>query len=102
LYAAVQTTLHPADWTWFFPTFLRNPVPHQVLLSGFSLYEIVISIWLLTGWRLLYSSSLAALTLPGIIVFNPASLDIVFRDVAIFFTAAALTASSYKPSKKKK
>jgi DoxX-like protein len=102
IYAAVQTTLHPNDWIWFFPAFLRNSIPHQLLLTGFSLYEVALSIWLLLGWRLVYASLLAALTILGIIVFNLSTFDIVFRDVTIFFAAAALTVGSYKTSKKKK
>lgn len=102
IYAAVATTLHPDDWIWFFPAILRNFVPHSLLLTGFSIYEIVLSIWILIGWRLLYSSTLAALTLLGIIVSNLAVIDIVFRDFAIFFMAAALAVGSYKTKKLKK
>jgi hypothetical protein len=102
IYAAVETTLHPSDWIWFFPAVLRNLVPHPILLTGFSLYEVVISIWLLTGWRIMYSASLAAVTMLGIIFSNLADIDIVFRDFAIFFAALALIVGSYKTSAKKK
>src|ERR1700722_6132450 len=100
LYAAVQTTLHPDDWIWFFPQFLRNLVPHAILLTGFSLYETLLSAWLLIGWRTTYAASLAALTLLGIIVANLSDFDIVFRDVAIFFAAAGLALGSYQKTKK--
>jgi hypothetical protein len=102
IYAAVATTLHPDDWIWFFPVILRNLVPHPLLLTGFSIYEVVLSIWILIGWRLLYAATLAALTLLGIIVSNLAVIDIVFRDFAIFFMAAALAVSSYSKSKTSK
>ena len=101
-YAATQTMLHPDDWIWFFPTFLRDLIPHQLLLTGFSLYEILLGILLLTGWQLLYSASLVAVTVLGIILFNLADPDIIFRDVAIFFTAVALATGSYQKTKKKK
>ncbi len=102
LYAAVETTLHPDDWIWFFPQFLRDLVPHQLLLTGFSLYETLLSAWLLIGWRTAYAASLAALTLLGIIVGNLSDFDIVFRDVAIFFMATALAIGSFGKTKKKK
>jgi hypothetical protein len=100
-YAALETTLHPDDWIWFFPAILRNNIPHQLLLTGFPIYEALLGVWLLTGWQLLYSSSLTALTMLGIIFSNLADMDIVFRDFSIFFSAAALAIGSYQMKKKK-
>ena len=102
LYAALGTTLHPNDWIWFFPKFLRDSVPHPLLLTGFSIYEVVLGVWLIVGWRTMYTAALAGITLLGIIFSNLSTIDIVFRDFAIFFADAALVVGSYQPSKKKK
>src|SRR6185437_8291279 len=87
LYAAVAATLQPQNWIWYFPAFLRNLLPQQILLGGFSLYQLLLSIWLLTGRRIFYAAMLTSLTTLGIIVANLSVIDIVFRDVAIFFAA---------------
>ncbi len=100
LYAAVATTLYPKDWIWFFPQILRNSLPHAILLMGFSIFEVVLSVWLISGWKKVYSASLAALSLFGIIVTNLSAIDIVFRDIAIFFAAVALAIGSYQKHKK--
>ena len=102
IYAAVGTTLHPNDWIWFFPKILRDTIPHPLLLTGFSFYEVVLGIWLVIGWKTIYPAVLAAITLLGIIFANLADIDITFRDFAIFFAAIALAVGSYKPNKKKK
>jgi uncharacterized membrane protein YphA (DoxX/SURF4 family) len=102
LYAALATTLHPNDWIWFFPTFLRNSIPHPLLLTGFSIYEVILGVWLIVGWRTIYAAALAGITILGIIFANLSTMDIVSRDFAIFFAAVALVVGSYQPSKKKK
>ena len=98
IYAAIATMLHPDDWIWFFPTVLRDTIPHPILLTGFSIFEIVLSLWLLSGWKAVYSGTIAAIATLGIIFANLSTIDIVFRDVAIFFAAVALAIGSYKKS----
>jgi|SRR6185369_979041 len=95
LYAAVAATLHPIDWIGYMPP-VGKIVPLKTLLLGFSLYEFALSVWILSGWKGLYSGLLAAVTLVGIIVVNWGDIDILFRDFAIFFAALALAASSLK------
>lgn len=69
--------------------------PAQLLLAVFSFYELVLSIWILSGKKTFYAAILAAATLVGIIVSNISQTDILFRDFAIFFAAAALAVGSY-------
>lgn len=102
LYAAVATTLQPDVWIWYMPALLRDHFPHQLLLGGFSFYEVVLSLWVLSGKQTFYAASLASLTLIGIIVANLQVLDVVFRDFAIFFASTALAVGSYEPKAKKK
>ena len=90
LYAAVGSFLNPSSWIGFFPEWMRNLVPDNVILSFFSVYEIILGVWLISGKKLFYSALLASLTLLGIIIFNLSAFDIIFRDVAILFSAVAL------------
>lgn len=99
LYAAINSFMHPDDWVGYFPHWMRGIVPESLLLNGFSLFEIVLSLWLLSRKYLFYSAVLTALLMFGIMVFNPSQLIITFRDVAILFAALALAVLNYKKDK---
>lgn len=92
LYAAVSSFISPNDWIGYMPKFMRGIVPDQVLLGGFSLFEIALSAWLLCGLYAKYAALLAAAMLAGIVVLNPALLPITFRDIGLFIAALALYA----------
>lgn len=101
LYAAIASTLTPINWIGYIPQFVRDLAPTTLVLQGFSLFQVVLSLWVLSGWKTKYSASLAALTLLAIIGANYNQLDVLFRDIAIFFAALALVASDlYKTTKK--
>lgn len=95
LYAAVASFVKPLSWIGFFPAFMQHVFPGYLILNIFSVYEIVLALWILSGKKVFYAAILAALTLSGIIVFNLTILDIVFRDFAIIFAALALAALNY-------
>src|SRR6185437_15575382 len=99
LYAAVGATIQPHNWIVYIPQAVQSVIPTQLFLTGFSLYQLILSIWLLSGWKTFYAALLAAITFLGIIGANFMALDILFRDFAIFFAALALAASSYKDSR---
>lgn len=92
LYAAVSSFLDPPAWIGFFPAAVRQFFPAQALLILFSLYEIGLALWLLSG-RFIRQVAMAALvTLVLIILTNITLLDILFRDLSILAAAAALLA----------
>lgn len=90
LYAAIASFLTPDNWIGFLPQWLKSIIPGITLLFAFSAYEIILSLWLLSGKKIVYASTLAAITLFLIIIANISQLDILFRDIAIFFSAIAL------------
>lgn len=96
LYAAVAATFQPYNWIGYIPQAVRNIFPGQILLFIFSLYQIILGVWILLGWKAFYSAFLAAFTLLGIILANIGQLDILFRDFAIFFSSIALFLMSRK------
>lgn len=96
LYASVAATLQPFNWIGFIPQVFYHLAPPNILLLGFSLYQLILVVWILTGWKPLYASCLAAVTLLAIITANWGDIDILFRDFAIFFAAVALTTLSYR------
>lgn len=90
LYAAIDGFLNPDSWIGFLPPIMTNIVPGEILLPIFSVYEIILGLWLLSGWKSFYPAVLSAATMVGIIVSSPSQFIITFRDVAIFFSALAL------------
>ena len=93
LYAAVQSFRDPVSWIGFLPVSVQDAAEQSIgvhnALIAFSIFEIVLAIWLLLGWRGFWSGLLSAAVIGGIVVVNLGALDIVFRDVSIFFAALA-------------
>ncbi len=102
LYAAIAAFLEPNNWVGYLPVFLKKILPTNVLLGGFSIYEVFLAVWLLLGKKIFYVALLSALTLAAIIVFNIGVIDIVFRDFAILSAAFALAILSYQEIYEKK
>lgn len=91
LYAAIAATLDPNSWLGFFPGWLQSIIPGGLLLGLFSLYELALALWLLSGKKTYYAGGLASLTLLAITISNLGALDIVFRDIGLLLAAIALT-----------
>ncbi|OGY99585.1 MAG: hypothetical protein A2945_02985 [Candidatus Liptonbacteria bacterium RIFCSPLOWO2_01_FULL_52_25] len=89
-YAAIAGLVRPEDWVVFFPKFLRDMLPQQFLLTGFSLFEIFLAAWLFWGKKLVWSAAVSVAMLVGIVVFNFDLMPIVFRDIGLMFAALAL------------
>lgn len=89
-YAAIASLVNPDNWIGYFPSFLLGILPDKLLLTAFSLYEIVLAALLFVGRKLAWASLFAAITLAGITVFNLGVLDVVFRDVGLTLAALAL------------
>ncbi len=100
LYAAIAAFLNPGAWEVYVPSFIGVIVPLSLFLTLFALYQAVLALWLLSGKYTFYAAVLAAVTLLGIIFPNIADLDVIFRDVAIFFEAVALAFLTYPSSKR--
>lgn len=96
LYAAVDSTLNPDMWIGFLPPMMQAIVPGEILLPMFSVYEVVLGLWLLSGWKSFYPAVLSGATMVGIMVSTPSQFIITFRDVAILGAAVALAALSKK------
>jgi uncharacterized membrane protein YphA (DoxX/SURF4 family) len=90
LYASVSSFLSPQDWVGYFPQLLRDIVPDTILLPFFSVYELALAVWLLSGWLTKYAALLAIATLGGIVAANFQLFLITFRDMALMLAALAL------------
>lgn len=90
LYAGIAALLNPAVWIGFIPIWVRNIIPGNIFLPMHAVLDIIIGMWMIAGKKLLYVSIIASLSLFLIIIFNTTALDIIFRDIALLFSAVAL------------
>lgn len=91
VYPPLHALSNPDSWVGYFPPFLLNSgIPAEVLLHGFGLIELVIAGWILSGWRIEWPATLAALMLGAIVLFNGAQFEILFRDLSIALASLAL------------
>lgn len=89
-YVALSSFLTPDAWIGFLPRWAGHIIRAETLLVVFSLYEIVLGLWLLSGKWILASAFLSFCTIAGIVIQNIGALDIVFRDVSMLFIALSL------------
>ena len=100
LYPAVSGFFNPEAWIGYFPVFILDVVPNElVLLYGFGIIEIIIGLWILSGKYIFYPSAAAALLLAAIVLFNINQMDVLFRDVSILAMAIALLSTNLPKSR---
>lgn len=95
LYPPINAILHPESWLGYFPPFVRaaahaGGIHDLVLLHSFGVVEVVIALWILSGWKIFLPSAAAATLLLAIVFFDFANFEVVFRDVSIAAIAIAL------------
>lgn len=90
LYPPWSALQDPNAWIGYFPVFVKGFVPDLVLLHAFGVVEVVLALWILSGWRIFYPSLVAAAMLVGIIVLNIPEFQVLFRDLSIAAMALAL------------
>jgi hypothetical protein len=86
-YAALQD---PDGWIGYFPPFVANLGNELYLLHAFGALEVVLALWILSGWRIVYPALAASALLIAIVVFNLPQFEVLFRDLSIALVALAL------------
>ena len=89
-YAAIAGFINPTAWVGFFPPFLKELAPANVVVGVWGVLEMLLALALLFVQRVFVPATIAAVLLLGITVFNVGAFDIVFRDVSIALAAIAL------------
>lgn len=95
IYAAAEAYFTPDVFLTYVPEFVQNMIPISTFLPLFGLGEIILALWLLSGWQVQYPAILAFLLMVGIVVPNIDAFAVLFRNVAIGFAALALAALSW-------
>ncbi len=89
----------PYSWLGYFPAFVQGFVPDLVLLHAFGVVEVVIGLWILSGYKIFIPSLVATAMLLGIVFFNLPQFEVLFRDVSIACLTFALALINF-PQKK--
>ena len=90
LYPPITALIEPYTWLGYIPDLFRLGTDGVVILHLFGIVEVLLALWILSGWRIVYPSLAAAAMLLAIVVFNPAEFPIVFRDISIALVALVL------------
>lgn len=90
LYAAIASFVNPNEWIGYLPPFMTKIVEPKMALDFFSVLQIGLAGWLLSGVYVRWAALASAAMLGGIIVFNLQLFDIAFRDVGLLLAALAL------------
>jgi uncharacterized membrane protein YphA (DoxX/SURF4 family) len=90
LYAAISSLISPSDWAGYLPAFIKDILPTTIVLGIFSVIELLLAAWLLSGVYVRFAALICGAMLVGIIVSNFSLLPISFRDIGLLFAALAL------------
>ena len=90
LYAAISSFISPNDWVGYLPGFVKSIVPATVVLGVFSVIELLLVAWLLSGVYVRFAALACVALLLGIVISNFSLLPISFRDIGLIFAALAL------------
>lgn len=90
LYAAISSFINPNEWVGYLPTFVKDMLPATLVLGVFSVIELILAAWLLSGVYVRFAALVCAGMLLGIVVSNFSLLPISFRDIGLIFAALAL------------
>lgn len=90
LYAAISSFLQPTEWLGYLPGFVSSIFDAELVLKLFSVVEIALAAWLLSGVYTRYAALLAAVMLIGVTVSNFSLFAISFRDIGLALAAFAL------------
>lgn len=89
IYAGISSLTEPNNWVGYLPAFVPDD-QRLNLLKAFSIYEILLAVWLLYGRYVKFAAATAAATLTGITLVNLSIFTVTFRDVGLAFAALAL------------
>lgn len=94
LYPPVAAWSDPITWLGYVPSYAYVLWPgflsHFVFLHTFGVVEIILALWLLSGWRIYIPAALMGFLLLLIVAANQSQFEVVFRDLSIAATAFAL------------
>ena len=96
LYAGTAALANPENWIGFVPQWITIFISKEIFLAMHGITDLIIAIWLISNYKPFGAGLIASLSLIAIITTNFTQIEIIFRDVAILFSAFTLMALTYK------
>lgn len=96
LYPPINALFDPDSWIGYFPSFMHGFLPDLVLLHAFGAVEMIIALWILSGWKIFWPSIAATAILTGIVIFGYRDFQVLFRDVTIAMMSLSLVLLSFR------
>ena len=100
LYPPINALFDPYAWIGYFPPFVKGFIPDITLLHIFGAVEVILALWILSGWRIFWPSLAGASMLLGIVAFNLPNFQVLFRDISIAAMSFALAMVSWSDEKR--
>ena len=95
LYVGITGLIHPDLYIGYFPQAILGIIPNNLLSGIYSVFEILLALWLLFGKQTFIVASILSLMLIGIMVINWQLFPILFRNVGILGATIALAILDY-------
>lgn len=94
-YPAVNAWGDPNSWVGYFPPFVLAwgaavGLSNIVILHIFGAVELLLALWLLSGWRIFWPAAISTILLVAIVICNFSQMQIVFRDLSVAAMTLAL------------
>jgi len=95
LYPPIDALWNPDSWVGYFPRFVHDAAQQAgisdiLLLHSFGVFEVILAIWILSGWKVFWPALAAAAMLCTIVITNPSQFEVLFRDLSLAAAAFAL------------
>jgi uncharacterized membrane protein YphA (DoxX/SURF4 family) len=90
LYPPLAALVDPISWASYFPPLIRDFGDPTLFLHAFGVLEVIIALWILSGWHIRIPATAACILLVGIVLVNLNQFDVLFRDLSIAAMALAL------------
>jgi hypothetical protein len=95
-YVAVEIYLVPANFIKYIPPQVLTYLPHDQFLMIFGIFEILLTLWFISGWHTEYPALISFFAMAGIIAPNLDYFSILFRNVAIATASLSLSILDWK------
>jgi len=91
VYTAFAAFTNPNSWVGFVPDFIGKIIPKTSFLYIHDIINLSLGLWIFSGKKTFYASIVSCIFLLGIIISNIMVLELIFRDIGLFFASIALT-----------
>lgn len=96
IYAAIDSFVNPSNWVGFVPQFVSAILSKELFLILFSVVELILGLWLISGFRRFYAAVVSTVVLIALTIPNLALISVIFRDISLILMAIGLAVLEYR------